>query len=126
MFLPGAKQLGAWAAFFNTIDFGALRPAPELVVNQPGTDYPANFVASDYIAAATTEFDDTSLFYLPKGGNVAIQRKKLPQRSKGTWVNAVTGEKIPATFAYTKDNKTSELTAPGSGDWFLLIEAKKN
>jgi hypothetical protein len=118
LYLPGAKQLGAWAGFFNSIDFGRLRPAPELVVNQPGAETPGHFISS-----SITDFGDMALLYLPEGGDVEVSLKALPKNLTGSWVNGSTGEKIPTAVSH--ESKTVKLSAPGAGDWFLLIQAAK-
>ncbi|HEX3797815.1 MAG TPA: DUF4038 domain-containing protein [Verrucomicrobiae bacterium] len=118
LYLPGAKQLGTWSKFFQTFDFGRLRPAPELVVNQPGSQSPGK-----YIAAAETEFEDMALLYLPEGGDVEVNIKSLPKTLTGTWANGSTGETIPVSIS--TDSGTAKLSAPGAGDWFLLIQAAK-
>jgi len=116
--LPAAKQLGVWADFFNTIDFGRLRPAPKLVVNQPGSQSPSHF-----IAAAVTEFGDLALLYLPQGGEVELKVKLLPPSPAAWWINGRTGERTRVALAI--GSETSKISAPASGDWFLLLQSGK-
>ncbi len=114
LYLAGAKQLGTLAGIFKTIDFGGLRPAPDLVVSQS---------SAHPVAAALTEFGDLALVYLPEGGDVELHRKPLPLSPKAAWINARTGER--STVGMTTDSETCKFSAPGAGDWFLLIQSGK-
>jgi hypothetical protein len=118
LFLPGAKQLGILAGVFKTIDFGRLRPAPELVVNPSGSQS-----SGHYASASITEFGDLALVYLPEGGDVELHRKPLQLAPKAAWINARTGER--STVSMTTDSDTCKFSAPGAGDWFLLIQSGK-
>lgn len=86
MRLPGAEQMIHLRTIFDGLDWPSLRPAPELVAEQPGKDDPGLFVA-----AAQNESKSLKVLYLPKGA-------KFVGRNLGTadrkWIDPATGEVI--------------------------------
>jgi hypothetical protein len=115
---PAAQQLANIADFFASIDFWQLRPAPDLVANQPGLKSPKL-----YIAAARTESQDLAVVYVPEDRNVDLNPAGLPASPSATWINPRTGERTPAPA--TVRGASCRYSTPDPGDWLLLIKAAK-
>jgi hypothetical protein len=97
------------AALFQSIDWPRLRPAPELLPDQPGHTTP-----SRYIAAARTEAGDLALLYTPQDRQLRLDLSALQPNLIATWFNPRTGQRTPAS------GPTFETPAPG--DWLLILE----
>ncbi len=105
--LPAAGQMKHVRDLFESVEWTKLRPAPNLLSTQPGTDDPAKFVAS-----AATPDDKIMVFYTPVGGTIPVKpflRKRLESIE---WFNPRTGEKSVGDDKY----KT-----PDEQDWVLVI-----
>jgi len=116
--LPGANQMAHLYDTFSSIDFWRLRPAPVIVVKQPGTTDPAQ-----YIAAAKTDQKDLCVVYVPSVRTVEIKLNALPPSPNITWVNPRTGEQSPAVAVVTSN--TCQFPTPAEGDWILLMRTDK-
>ncbi len=114
MQLPGSQQIGALKRFFSSLTWWSLRPAPELLAEQPGEKEPALFQA-----AARSEDNRHFLLYLPKGGR-AVLTQRLPGALR--WVNPRTGEYHPARAAQATD---LSVTAPDEQDWLLFMNVQQ-
>jgi hypothetical protein len=99
----GAECVKHLTAFFSSFNWWRLRPAPQLLAEQPGDNDPNQF-----IAAAQT--DDAVIAYLPEGGSVTFKMKP----SSAQWFNPRTGERSAA-------EGTQTLTAPTDEDWILCV-----
>jgi len=100
----GPSSIKIMRDFLDSLSWWRLRPAPELLVAQPGEVDPRHFIA---VASS----GQMTLAYLPVGGTVSL-------RTTGTarWFNPARGLwSAPAPFAGT-------ATAPGTGDWILVVE----
>lgn len=116
---PGAAQMTYLHDFFTSIDFSHLRPAPQILGQQPGAADPAKF-----ISAAMTERNDLAVIYTPAGGTVRLLLKVLtsmPNSPGLIWFNPRTGKKNPA--AALVDDKLVQVPAPDAQDWVLLVSA---
>jgi hypothetical protein len=116
--MPGAEQMKHIYDFFTSVDFWRLRPAPVIVVNNPGKGQPAKFVA-----AAKTDQKDLGLVYVPEDRTVEIKLDALPPSPNITWINPRTGEKSPAVAVVTAS--TCQFPTPAEGDWILLMQTQK-
>ena len=116
--MAGAEQMKPIYDFFTSIDFWRLRPAPVIVVNNPGKDKPEKF-----IAAAKTDQKDLGLVYVPEDRTVEIKLDALPPSPNITWINPRTGEKSPAVAVVTAT--TCQFPTPAEGDWILLMQTQK-
>ncbi|HXG47069.1 MAG TPA: DUF4038 domain-containing protein [Methylomirabilota bacterium] len=116
--MPGAEQMRHLQDFFTSIDFHRLRPAPIIVVNNPGKDKPEKF-----IAAAKTDRKDLGLVYVPEDRTVEIKLDALPPSPNITWINPRTGERSPAVAVVTAN--TCQFPTPAEGDWLLLMQSQK-
>ena len=118
LFLPAANQMATLSDFFNSIDFWRLRPAPELVANQPGHKEPRRF-----IAAARTESKDVTVVYVPEDRTVDLRLEAFPPSHSAVWINPRTGEHSSA--AVVVGERSCKFSTPNSGDWLLVIKASK-
>jgi hypothetical protein len=116
--MPGAEQMAHVADFFTSIDFGRLRPAPVAVVNQPG-----NQAAARYIAAAKSDRRDLLVLYVPEDRTVEVKLDLMPESPTVTWVNPRTGERSPAVAVVTAT--TCQFPTPAEGDWILFMKMEK-
>jgi hypothetical protein len=116
--MPGAEQMAHLADFFNSIDFGRLRPAPAAVVNQPG-----NQAASRFVAAAKSDRRDLLVLYVPEDRTIEVKLDLMPESPSVTWVNPRTGERSPAVAVVTAT--TCQFPTPAEGDWILFMKMEK-
>ena len=112
MRLPGSAQMKILREFFESIPWWTLLPAQEMLASQPGVDDAQNFVS-----AARSEDGSLALLYLPAGGAVALRPGAMPEGTSGEWIEALSG-------ARSKAGTGVSFTAPGPGDWLLLLRAE--
>jgi len=110
---PGIRSMAVLRRFFDSLPWFRLRPAPELLAEQPGERDPHRFVA-----AAKTDDNEWSVVYLPEGGSICLNAESLRRPITARWFNPRSGEWADAD---TVTEATHTLTAPGSGDWLLCI-----
>jgi hypothetical protein len=107
MRLPGSMHMYYLKQFFESIEWWSLRPAPELIINQPGKSDPAKF-----IAAAKSESGNLCVFYIPTGGTVEVNTNDLNFPLNVEWFDPCNGERISlGTLTepqpkFTQDTKT--------------------
>ena len=101
----GADDMGVLRRFFESGPWTDLRPAPELVAEQP--DDPAAFVA-----AARTADGAWTVIYSPTGGRVRL----TPAVPGSTWTrfDPRTGEREPVTVA-----ADGAVELPAGHDWVI-------
>jgi len=104
--------------YFTSIDFGRLRPAPEVVVNQPGSQEPRRF-----IAAARTDRNDLLVLYVPEDRAVDVKADTLPPSPRASWFDPRTGETSAAVGDTTPG--AVRFRTPSEGDWILQIISQK-
>ena len=114
--MPAAEQMRHLAAFFGSIDFWKLRPAPEMLAKQPGTESAGRFVS-----VARSEEGEFAVAYVPQDRAVEVVLKQLPPRPQITWVNPRDGTRSPAVGVVTES--ALQLPTPAAGDWLLLIRS---
>lgn len=108
---PGAKQMKHVKSLFSSLQWWRLRPAQELLADQPGMRDPHRFVA-----VAAPEDHTFAVAYLPAGGPVTLITDKLKSASMARWFNPRTGEWSAKTSV-----GTGTFTAPDQEDWVLWI-----
>lgn len=113
--MPGAQQMAHLYTFFTTHDFWRLRPTPVFVVNNPGKDTPAK-----YVAAARTDQKDLMVVYVPVDRTIEIKLNALPPSPNISWFNPRNGETSPAVAVVTTD--TCQFPTPEEGDWLLVMK----
>jgi hypothetical protein len=118
MFMPAAKQMSYLAKFMSTVDFWKLRPQQKVIAAQPGNESPRKF-----IAAAGSEPNMLSLFYVPEVRMLDVAFNALPQSPSVGWFNPRTGENNPAVAVV--DGRSCQFPTPDPGDWLLVVRAGK-
>ena len=113
--MPGAEQMQHLYDFFTTHDFWRLRPTPAFVVNNPGRDNGAKFVA-----AARTDQKDLMIVYVPEDRTIEIKLNALPPSPNISWINPRNGQTSPAVAVVTTD--TCQFPTPEEGDWLLIMK----
>jgi hypothetical protein len=116
--MPAAEQMAHLADFFASVDWWKLRPAPVVVVNNPGAQAPAKF-----IAGAKTDDKELMVVYVPEDRTVEIKLDLMPPSPNVTWFNPRTGEKSPAVAVVTAS--TCQFPTPAEGDWVLFMKTDK-
>lgn len=116
--MPAAEQMAYLADFFASVDWWKLRPAPIVVVNNPGVQTPSKF-----IAGAKTDDKELMVVYVPEDRTVEIKLDSMPPSPNVTWFNPRTGEKSPAVAVVTAN--TCQFPTPAEGDWILFMKTDK-
>jgi hypothetical protein len=110
---PGVRSMTKMRRFFGSLPWWTLRPAPELLQAQPGTEDPRRFVA-----AAKTEGGEMAVVYLPKGGEFQLNAQALVLPTDARWFHPRTGAWSDAG-SLTESSQTFQ--APDEKDWLLCI-----
>jgi hypothetical protein len=110
--MPAAEQMANVAELFTSIDFWRLRPAPQALAEQPGTDAPRRF-----ISAAASERRDLLVVYTPEAQTIEINAPAMP-RERATWTNPRTGARTNASGV--RSGLVVRFDPPGEGDWILI------
>jgi hypothetical protein len=108
----GLADMTRLRAFFESGPWPRLRPAPKLVVDQPGTEDPGKFVA-----LAQTDDGAWTVAYLPTGGSVTLNLKLADMQAE--WVNPRDGARRPVEPV--SPDAPATLSAPDNKDWLLSI-----
>lgn len=112
MKFEGSQQMKHVARLMRSLEWWRLRPSPALVLAQP--EDPAHFVG-----AAATESGDLAVLYLPVGGTVALDARRLAG-AEATWYDPRTGAHLAGRL-----EDAGRITAPDSRDWVLLLRARR-
>lgn len=118
LFLPGAKQMGHIADFFQSNDCWSLRPAWATVAVQPGHVSPTH-----YIAGAESDSKDLDVTYVPKDRTLELYLDALSPSPSIQWFNPRTGQTSPAVAVI--GTRTCQLPTPDAGDWVLVMKGGK-
>lgn len=116
MLMPAATQMKHVADVFTAIDYWRLRPAPEVLIDQPGVADAAQF-----IPVSSTAEGDLLVAYTPAAPVIALRSPAVPAGA-ATWMNPRTGERSAAAGVAEKD--VTRFTAPAPGDWLLVVSTK--
>jgi hypothetical protein len=111
--MPGAEQMAHVASVFSELDFWRLRPAPDLLVSQPGVE-----AASRFIAAAASDARDLIVAYTPEAGVIELKAALVPQ-GRSTWHDPRTGARLNARGV--RAESATRFETPAAGDWLLVI-----
>ena len=111
---PGADSMRVVRALFDTLPWWRLRPAQELLVEQPGQKE-----AMRFIAVGASETRDLAVLYLPDGGTVRLHADRFACAMRATWFDPRTGERRPG--GTVANNGQVSPQAPADGDWVLLL-----
>jgi Protein of unknown function (DUF4038)/Domain of unknown function (DUF5060)/Putative collagen-binding domain of a collagenase len=113
--MPAAEQIAHITRLFGSIDWWRLRPAPELLADQPGDVDPSRFVA-----AARSAAGDLALIYVPDERQVELHTEGLRPGMAARWFNPQSGEYFLAAPAAS--GATHRFTTPAPGDWVLVLQ----
>jgi hypothetical protein len=108
--LEGAEQVVHLARLLTSIEWWRLRPAPELVLGQPG--------GHRHVSASRSDLGDLALLYVPEDRTIRLDQSTLGAGLVGTWTNPATGATVAAVGV------DGEFTTPGQGDWWLLFAVR--
>jgi hypothetical protein len=114
----GGEQVVHLTDLFQSIDFHKLRPDASVLLEQPGDDDLAK-----YVAASSSADGDLVVVYTPTEVRLKINVTKLPAPLLATWVNPRTGERSDVLAVLR--GSALECPAPDAGDWLLVLRAKK-
>jgi hypothetical protein len=117
LLMPAAEQMAHLAGFFTSLPFHTLRPAPELLVKQPGSTSPKH-----WIAASRSEDGRVIVAYTPVQQAIEIRQRDLPRGFQMQWFNPRDGKRLAVIGVVNGDNLL--LTPPGEGDWVLVVTVK--
>lgn len=104
MNFAGSQDMQQLALIFSTIDWWRLRPAPNLLLNQPFPKDPAR-----HVAISASENHGLVLAYLPAGGQLDVHQSIAHLNYQ--WINPTTGKRM---------RTTAPLRSPDNTDWLLL------
>lgn len=110
---PGSLQIGYLSKFIQQFEWWALKPAPDLLMSQPGEK-----VYNHFIAIAATDDLKTVIAYSPRQQEISI--RNLQNHSyKAQWFDPVNDKYVPAKI----DNKSTKLSfmPPGDQDFVLVL-----
>jgi hypothetical protein len=113
--LPGAASMRHLADLMASIPWWTLRPAPELLAEQPGWDDPRLTVS----AARTTD-GRLGLVYVPRGSRATLAASASGTHPEVIRFDPATGERRP--LAQPTDTGVGRFDLPADQDWLLLLE----
>lgn len=112
--LPGSRQMAYLGTFLRKFDWWTLKPAPQLLAEQPG-----KAVYNRFISVVKSDNDATILAYVPVRSTVKLYNDR-EKKYQAQWFN-------PATNQYQKGkvnvaaNGLLEITSPTDEDWILIL-----
>ena len=109
---PGVESMTIARNYFESGDWWRLRPAQDLLVEQPGADDSRHFVA-----AGRTEDGDWTVVYFPVGQEIRLQPGAVDGTS-ARWFDPRNGHWSPAQATAGPDGQSS-FVAPDERDWVL-------
>ncbi len=113
--LPGAASMRHLADLMAALPWWMLRPAPELLAEQPGWDDPRLAVV-----AARTADGRRGVVYVPRGSQAALALGAPAQPVEITRFDPATGEQ--AALAIPIDAASGRVSLPDDQDWVLLLD----
>jgi len=114
----GSTQMSYLKKAFEIGDWWRLRPAPELIINQPG-----DRDIQKFIAVSSTDNRDFTLVYIPVSMPFKLKLKTFPKKLKGIWFDPRTGE-YSTQFSVEGDGEKT-FTPPKEGDWVMVLKSNQ-
>ena len=111
--LPGSLQIGYLAGFIRSLEWWRFRPAPELLVSQPGDS-----VYNHFISVVRTRNSDQVLAYTPVRQEIEFYNVN-ENKYTGKWFDPVNNKYRDAEIRYR--DKHLLCIPPAEGDWVLLL-----
>lgn len=115
---PGVRSMTLMRRLFESLPWWRLRPAPELIADQPGQRDVERFVA-----AAATGGGDLALVYSPCGGIVSLATEALAKPAIARWFDPRNG-RWTGTCDVTENPQ--DFSAPDDRDWLLVIQSAEH
>ena len=86
----------------------------------------ANVGSSDYVTTAATRDGTLALSYLPAGGTITVDLRRLAKRVKPRWYDPSSGRYLTASDSPARHRGSVTFTAPktnadGDRDWVLVL-----
>jgi hypothetical protein len=113
--LPGSYCMKHLNTIFTGLDWWRLRPCPELLSVQPGTEFP-----KQYISAACSEERLLAMIYCPEGGPVEINKNFFARPVAMQCFNPENGALLWQRLYCAKDKS---IETGGPGDRLLVLQA---
>lgn len=113
LLMPAAEQMAHVAALFTPIDFWRLRPAQDLLAEQPGTE-----TAARHIMVAASPERDLLVAYTPEVRTIVLKADAVA-RGRAMWHNPRTGDRASASGV--RAGEVVQFVAPTDGDWVLVV-----
>lgn len=113
---PGSLQIGYLSQFFQQFNWWELRPAQELLLDQPGDE-----VFNHFIGIVANPARSTILAYTPTQQAVKI-RCSMDQKYGARWFDPIKNQYVKASLSY----ETGYLmaTPPSAQDYVLVLQAQ--
>ena len=127
----GSAQLGYLVNLFARRRWFRLVPdvGHRVVTKGYGTFAPnQNVASSDYVTAAATPDGRLAIAYLPEGGTIAVDTKRMAGQVHASWYDPTSGRYVAAQGSPFPARKSLDVTAPGRNhegdrDWVLVLTA---
>jgi hypothetical protein len=103
--------------FLNAIDWWRLEPAHGLIRNQPSE-------VTRRMVLAKTAAGDLAVAYLPDNEAIELEMSGFPLPLSARWFDPVHGRYTAADGRIAETGR-HRFTAPGKGDWVLLLKASQ-
>jgi Protein of unknown function (DUF4038)/Domain of unknown function (DUF5060)/Putative collagen-binding domain of a collagenase len=116
--MPGAEQMAHVAAFFTSVEFWRLRPAPDVLAEQPGAQSPRRFIAAAAASAAAPGRYELVVLYTPEDRAIRVKTDMLPN-GRASWLDPRTGTRTIARGV--PDGAVTTFETPAEGDWVLVV-----
>lgn len=141
MAAPGSDAMRHLRRVFDTVPWWRLRPAPELLAEQPGAKVPSRFIAASRSegseGALGTPGPVAAVIYTPEARTIRLRAAAVADLPHATWFDPRTGERHPARESAPRPDRpgsreaagapddTLAFTTPSEGDWVLVLTAKR-
>jgi hypothetical protein len=112
--MPAAEQVAHLYDVFDSLEWWRLRPAPEILVTQPGKDN-----SEHYVVAARSDEGDIALVYAPENTELTLNLSALSKPLQMTWLEPRSGQQQTATGSGSSNAMT--FAVPKGEDWLLLL-----
>ncbi|MBX2876849.1 MAG: DUF4038 domain-containing protein [Saprospiraceae bacterium] len=113
---PGSLQIGYLSSFFQQFNWWELRPAQELLLDQPGQE-----VFNHFIGIVANASRSTILAYTPKQQALKI-RNRLDQQYEARWFDPIQNRYEAANLRYEQGYVAA--TPPREHDFVLILQTK--
>ncbi|MCC9076333.1 DUF4038 domain-containing protein [Litorilinea aerophila] len=116
--MPAATQMAHLADCFTGLAWTALRPRPDLLVEQPGRED-----VTRTVLVSASDAGDLVVAYTPQPVTLRLRTAELAAGLAGTWWDPRTGTQHPLDFLPAGEEVA--LTTPGAGDWLLILQPRE-